>query len=231
MKITFLGTGAIGYPLSFCNCDNCKNARIHKGKSIRKRASLLINDDMIIPFGTVHPDSPDAISELERIKLLGIKGIKFHPEYQGFYVDDEKMKPIYKKASDLGLTEVFHAGYDYGYPPPYHCMPKQLKNALKWLDTPVIAAHLGGQNCTQDVLDNLCGIENLYFDIAFTYSTIAKPTAEKIIKTHGTDKILFASDSPWHNPEGEKYLINTLDISREDKNKIFYKNAINLLNI
>ena len=27
MKITFLGTTAIGYPLVFCNCQNCQNAR------------------------------------------------------------------------------------------------------------------------------------------------------------------------------------------------------------
>lgn len=63
MKITFLGTGAIGYPLSFCNCDNCKNARLHKGKSIRKRASLLINDNMIIDLG---PDVQTAMNMYDK---------------------------------------------------------------------------------------------------------------------------------------------------------------------
>lgn len=51
MKITFLGTAAIGYPLSFCNCDNCQKAKLHRGKSLRKRASLLINDELIIDLG------------------------------------------------------------------------------------------------------------------------------------------------------------------------------------
>ena len=51
MKLTMLGTGAIGYPLAFCNCENCKLARKHKGKSIRKRASMLINDDLLIDLG------------------------------------------------------------------------------------------------------------------------------------------------------------------------------------
>ena len=40
MKVTMLGTAAIGYPFAFCNCENCKLARLHKGKSIRKRASI-----------------------------------------------------------------------------------------------------------------------------------------------------------------------------------------------
>lgn len=71
MKITFLGTGAIGYPLAFCNCVNCKLARLHKGKSIRKRASLLVNEDLIIDLG---PDCQTAMSmydkDMGKIKYL-----------------------------------------------------------------------------------------------------------------------------------------------------------------
>ena len=48
MKITVLGSSGFGYPLTFCNCAYCKQARILGGKNIRKRASLLVNDEMII---------------------------------------------------------------------------------------------------------------------------------------------------------------------------------------
>ena len=64
----------------------------------------------IIAFGSVHPDAPDALDELERLKALGVKGLKFHPEYQGFYVDDEKMRPIYRKICELGFITIFHSG-------------------------------------------------------------------------------------------------------------------------
>ena len=48
MKITFLGTAAAtSFPLTFCRCKNCEDARIHKGKSIRKRSSLLIDDTIL----------------------------------------------------------------------------------------------------------------------------------------------------------------------------------------
>lgn len=71
MKITMLGTAAIGYPLTFCNCDNCKEARIKRGKSIRKRASVLINDDLLIDLG---PDTQTAMTMYEkdmgRVKYL-----------------------------------------------------------------------------------------------------------------------------------------------------------------
>ena len=63
MKVTMLGTAAIGYPFAFCNCENCKLARLHKGKSIRKRASILINDDLIIDLG---PDTQTAMTMYDK---------------------------------------------------------------------------------------------------------------------------------------------------------------------
>jgi phosphoribosyl 1,2-cyclic phosphate phosphodiesterase len=52
MNITFLGTGAAtAYPLPFCLCKNCEQARALGGPSLRKRSSLLINSDLIIDLG------------------------------------------------------------------------------------------------------------------------------------------------------------------------------------
>ncbi|HHX65203.1 MAG TPA: MBL fold metallo-hydrolase [Chloroflexi bacterium] len=52
MRLTFLGTGAAeGYPAPFCRCENCAEARRRGGKSVRLRASLLVNDDLLIDFG------------------------------------------------------------------------------------------------------------------------------------------------------------------------------------
>ena len=36
--------------------------------------------DGILPFGTVHPDAPDVLEELDRLHSLGVKGVKCHPE-------------------------------------------------------------------------------------------------------------------------------------------------------
>lgn len=184
----------------------------------------------IVAFGSVHPDAPDALEELERLKDAGLKGIKLHPEYQGFYADDSKMKPIYRKISQLGLILLFHAGQDYGFPPPYHCMPQNLLGALKWLDTPVIAAHWGGAGCGAEVLETLCG-RDLWFDLSFGYGTMPKSIAQKILDKHTPDRLLFASDMPWHRPAWELRLINSLDIDQTDREKILFRNAQTLLNL
>ena len=187
-----------------------------------------VNGSRVIAFGSVYPDAPNALDELERIKELGLKGVKFHPEYQNFYIDDEKMKPIYKKISELGLITVFHAGADYGYPPPYHATPDRIERALKWFDAPVVAAHWGGLDYGEGVIKYLCGLP-IYIDTSYGYGCMSKYTAQTIIEKHGTEKILFASDSPWHKPKWERFMIETLSLTQSEKEQIYYKNAIKLL--
>ena len=199
-------------------------------KNVNDFAMQMNQDPAIIAFGSVHPDAPDALQELERIADSGLKGVKLHPEYQGFYADDEKCKPIYEKISQLGLITLFHAGRDYGFMPPYHGMPEHLLGALRWLDGPVVAAHWGGLDCGYEVLQNLCG-RDIWFDLSFGYSNMPKPIAQAIVDKHTPDKLLFGSDMPWHRPAWEMRLINSLDISEGDREKIFFRNAQKLLSL
>ena len=52
MRIEFLGTAAAeAFPDPFCDCQYCQASRMAGGKSLRLRASVLINDDLIIDLG------------------------------------------------------------------------------------------------------------------------------------------------------------------------------------
>ena len=180
-------------------------------------------------FGSIHPTAPDALEELERIDELGLKGIKLHPEYQQFHVDDDSLRKVYRKTAKLGLITVFHAGWDIGFPPPVHCTPAQLKRALPAFDgAPVVAAHFGGYMMWEEVLDKLCGLP-LYFDTAYSHSRVIIPLAQRIIERHGADRILFGSDSPWSDFALERALIDSLALTEAERELIFYKNAERLL--
>ena len=186
--------------------------------------------DEIIPFGSVYPFAPDALEELERIKKAGIKGIKLHPEYQNFFVDDERMKPIYKKISELGFVLSFHAGEDYGYKPPFRSTPERLRKAAAWIDTPVVAAHWGSAGMGEDVLKYLCDIP-MYFDTAFGYGTMPRERAMRILDKRGVENILFGSDCPWNAPSWDVKMIKTLELTENELDMVFYKNAEKLLKI
>lgn len=189
--------------------------------------------DRIIPFGSVHPDAEDVLEELERIKAMGLKGIKFHPDYQDFFIDEDKMFPIYKKCAELGLIVVFHTGYDPLSPDVYHARPENTARVFNAIpEMKMVLAHLGGMYCFDDVEKYLAGLEgNLYFDTAFLDTNIKSEQLERIIKKHGADRILFASDAPWHEATAEIELINSLDLSEKEKEMIFHKNAERLLGI
>lgn len=199
-------------------------------KNVNDFAALINNEKDIFAFGSVYPNSDDALEELERIKYLGLRGVKLHPDYQGFFVDDEKMIPIYKKISQLGLITVFHAGFDYGFAPPYGATPERMIKALHFFDSPVVAAHWGGLNCNDEVIKHLCGTD-IYFDTSFGYGNMPKYYAQKILDSHCADRILFGTDTPWHTPKMESTLLSTLEISKLDIEKITHKNAQKLLGI
>lgn len=203
----------------------------HQEKKVNDFAIFLLEKKNIIPFGSVHPDSPNALSELERLAKAGIRGIKLHPDYQHFFVDDEKMFPIYKKIAELGFITVFHAGVDIGYPKPVHCTPERLLRVLDLFDdAPVVAAHFGGWLLWDSVLEDLCGTK-VYLDTAFSSGKMPPDYAKELIKAHGADKVLLGSDMPWSDTLDEVRFVQSLDLSAEDEEKILSNNAKRLLNI
>ena len=203
----------------------------HQEKKVNDFAISLLEKKNIIPFGSVHPDSPNALSELERLAKAGIRGIKLHPDYQHFFVDDEKMFPIYKKIAELGFITVFHAGVDIGYPKPVHCTPERLLRVLDLFgDAPVVAAHFGGWLLWDSVLEDLCGTK-VYLDTAFSSGKMPPDYAKELIKAHGADKVLLGSDMPWSDTLDEVRFVQSLELSAEDEEKILSNNAKRLLNI
>ncbi|MDR0223066.1 MAG: amidohydrolase [Oscillospiraceae bacterium] len=184
----------------------------------------------IIPFGTVHPASPDAAGELRRIKSLGLKGIKLHPDYQDTFLFDEKMGPIYKTCEELELPVVIHMGYDPVSPLTRHAMPYHLVAVNdEFPKLKIIGAHLGGMFAWDEVSRYLCGRRNIWLDSSYLAGEIDAKTMTGIIARHGADRILFASDCPWHTPKQEKEFIETLGLSEGEKERIYWKNAAELL--
>lgn len=199
-------------------------------KDVNDFAARMNEREEVVGFGSVHPKAENVMEELERIKALGLKGVKFQFDYQGLYVDDPCMKPIYRKIAQLGLVTMIHAGFDYGFAPPYMAPPERIANALRWVDSPFIASHWGGLSCAEGVLKHLCGLP-LYFDTSYGYGAIAAPTAARILEKHGVERFLFGSDCPWHTPEMELRLLGSLGLSESEMDRVCWKNGAALLGL
>ena len=81
-----------------------------------------------------------------------------------------------------------------------------------------------------DVLELLCG-EDVYFDTAYVLRSTPKERFEEMIRKHGEDKILFASDSPWGDMAADVERIKKYGLGKETEYKIFYENGKKLLGI
>ena len=71
----------------------------------------------------------------------------------------------------------------------------------------------------------------MYFDTAAISNVISKEQYARIVKSHGADKILFATDSPWEDVDKTLAALNQLGLDEEEVEKIKYKNALKILGI
>ena len=55
--------------------------------------------DRIIPFAALHPDTPDMENVLKGIVAAGFKGIKLHPDFQEFQLDEPRALHVFSRSS------------------------------------------------------------------------------------------------------------------------------------
>ena len=190
-----------------------------------------ICSDRLVSFGAIYPHSEDYKKEIDFVAGLGLKGLKFHAEYQSFQIDDERMFPIYDYALSKGLILLHHAGFDPGFPPPFKSSPQQFARIVKAMQGGIIiAAHLGGHAQWNDVEEYLVGT-NIYLDTSMGFEYYPTEQFLRIVKNHGADRILFASDSPWSCADSEKKHLQALPLSQEDKDAILGGNAQRILGL
>lgn len=185
----------------------------------------------LISFGGIHPDCEDYKKKLDIIKKMGFKGIKIHPDYQGVMIDDIRFMRIIEYASELELIVVTHAGIDIGLPNPVHCPPKKMRKVLDEIKPKkMVLAHLGGWSQWDEVYEYLAG-EDVFLDTAFIYNDITGEQFLKILEKHGSDKILFATDSPWSDMGKGVDWIRKLSLPQSVEEDILSGNAKRLLGI
>ena len=181
-----------------------------------------------IGFMTLHQDltEEEINSEVEWCIKNGFKGIKMHPDFQKFYIDDEKAEKIYKTVGDR-LPFLLHTGDDrYEYSKP----KRLVKMAKKYPEIKFIGAHFGGYRCWNDVKEYV-GLDNVYFDTCSALAFIGSERAKDIIDLLGEDKFFFGTDYPMWNAKQEIERFMQINLTKETREKIFAKNLKKLLKL
>ena len=187
-----------------------------------------IASDRIVPLGSVHPRSPAWEQEIDAIADTGLVGIKLHPHYQSFVVDETRYFAFYEKLASRRLFVLFHAGYDIAFPEDECAAPERLARVHDAIPNLVmIAAHVGGWHAWGRVLKHLVG-RSVFLDTSFVQE-VAAPVLEQILSRHDRQRILFGSDTPWLPQSESVEHVLRLPIDADYKDQIFQRNALALL--
>ncbi|MEM1485756.1 amidohydrolase family protein [Oscillospiraceae bacterium PP1C4] len=186
----------------------------------------------LLCFGTVYPQSDSAIEELYHIKEAGLHGIKLHPDYQNFFFKDEQYFPIYETIAKLGLPLTIHAGWDPASPDIVHAPSADIAVVAKaFPDLTIIGAHMGGLGDPDEAEKHLAGLPNVYFDTALSSLFLKPAQYERLIRRLGIDRILFATDCPWSTVPIELGLLHQTGLTSDELDLITYQNACKLFHL
>lgn len=201
----------------------------------------------IIAFGGLHPDYEAYKDELQRLKAGGILGIKLHPAYQNVDLTDIRMLRIIEAASEQDMIILIHAGIDIGISHHNFASVSQILQVVDQVAPPkFVLAHMGNWGLWDQVESDLAGA-NVYLDTAFSVGKIT-PCREagkapirsfnlteeaflRIVRKHGADKILFATDSPWEDQLDYVNRLSNIALTDKERDLIMGDNSRKLLRI
>jgi len=189
-----------------------------------------VRSERIIPFPSFHPYDPEFKEILHEIKQEGFKGIKFHPYYQNFTIDEEKLFPIYERMCYENLILVMHTGFDFAFQRIKIADPEKIITVLKnFPSLKLVTTHLGAWEQWEEVQQFLLG-KPIYMEISFSLECLDADAAKNIISNHPKEYVLFGTDSPWTDQQKAVSLLRGLQLGEEKEGLIFRQNAISLLN-
>ncbi len=184
--------------------------------------------DRIIGFMTMHPDFEDIEGEVDRCVKMGLKGLKIHPDFQRFHIDDKKAYDIYE-AIEGRIPILVHTG-DFRY---QWSKPARMAKVMEdFPNLTVIGAHFGGWSEWDDAAEVFSRCKNkIYVDTSSTMYEVPPERVRELIKLYGEDHVMFGTDYPMWNAVDELKHIDALDLDASVKEMILHGNAERLLDL
>jgi predicted TIM-barrel fold metal-dependent hydrolase len=211
--------------------------------------------DVIIPYGYLDVDHPDARAQLETFAKAGVKGIKMHRPKLNW--DDFSYFPLYGRMQELGLVALFHTGIVAGNgtgEPEQSSMARMRPSFLHTIARSFPTLKLQGAHLGNPWYDEAAEASrwspNLYFDV--TGSTLLKKqhnlkvcreylwwdgpsTHTPSTAVYAFEKIVFGTDEPPDGLDGvlARYeaMLDANDVPEASRRKIYGETMARLLGI
>lgn len=174
----------------------------------------------------IHPEIPETYRQAEvMLKRENCVGIKIHPDAHQYPISDYGDE-IFAFADRFGAVVQTHTGGAFSLPEDF------VEYANRYPQVNVLLSHLGNsgdgdvEHQIRAVLKSRHG--NLYTDVS-SVKSILPHLIEWAVREVGSKKILFGTDTPLHHIGMMRSRIDYADITQEEKEDIFYKNAVRVV--
>jgi len=176
-----------------------------------------------LPCGTLHAGFSGFRDELRWMREHGMFGVKIHPEFQRFTLDDERLFPMYEEMERYDMFLIAHMGDPrVDLSGPHRMLPV----ARTFPKLRCIAAHLGNWGDWDiEKIRPLTRIPNIYTDISSTFSYAPDKTPLfPILREYEPSHIFWGSDYPIWCPQKEIAKTMKLGLEEAFLQNIFFHN-------
>ena len=187
--------------------------------------------DRFIGFGSVHPGRTPEENRAS-LRENGLRGVKVHPLFQGFSLDDRRLWDILD-ALRGEFVAVLHVGREEAEGENTRATPRMVADiARAFPDLDVIAAHFGGYHAQDEAEEDLRGV-GVYVDTSWPpgIASLGSERVRALIDRHGAERVVFASDWPMADPGIEAKAIRDLGLGDTDTDAILGGNLARLLGL
>ena len=190
-----------------------------------------LDPERFIGFGSIHPlRSPQ--DNLASLRESGCRGVKVHPLFQGFALDDERLWAVLEVLQGE-FPCVFHVGPEHRGGDNTLATPAMIgRIAREFPELRIVAAHFGGYHVYEEALEHVIGLD-VHLDTSWppSVASIDPARVRSIIERHGADRIVFATDWPMADPSAEVAAIRALGLPADQTEAILGGNFARLLGL
>jgi predicted TIM-barrel fold metal-dependent hydrolase len=201
--------------------------------------------DRLIAAGVLNPVAENALELLSIFEAEGIKHAKVHPSVDLHDISAPEAAACYEKAEALGIALDYHTGA-HGTRLSASNPEKFDDIAWKYPKLKMIFEHIGGRTYFEQFLAIIsnhsirskepcifAGLTSILSTENNKFWYLGPDKVMDVIEFAGADKLIFGLDFPWNSKEINKKdieIIQQLDISAEEKEKILGGNLLHLIN-
>ncbi len=181
--------------------------------------------DRIVGAVYVNPLNQKTVDDMEKYLQLGFKAVKLNPLRHAYCADTEALDPILEKAKEAEVPVCIHSGH-----PPYS-LPWQIGLlAERHPDVKIMMIHMGHGHGVY--IDAALKMARKYDNIWLEMSGMPMPSKiREAYETVGHNRIMFGTDTPFHDPSVEIQKVLVSGVDQEGIEKILYHNAADFFGI